>query len=214
MRRRDVIGMLGAAALPLTAHAQSAQPVVGFLSGGSAPAFAPHVAGFLGELKEAGFVSGQNLTVEYRWAEGRYERLPALATELVQRSVHVLATAGGTVTVRAARSATSTISIVFSISDDPVATCLVASLNRPGGNMTGVARLGTEVLAKNLEFVHGLVSAVTTIGLLINQKRTDADAQSKSARNAADAVGKTIRTLHASDEREIVAAFKIVESER
>jgi len=216
MRRRDVMKLLGAvAAWPLAARAQQpARPVVGFLGSTSQQPFASFVTAFAQGLRDAGFVEGQNLAIEYRWAAGQFERLPALASELVRQPVDVLATGGGNVSARAAKAATSTIPIVFVTADDPVASGLVASLNRPGGNMTGVTWLGSELLAKNLELVHELLPTVSVIGVLVNPKRQTADVQLRSAQDAANALGKAIRILHASTERDIDTAFETVASER
>jgi putative ABC transport system substrate-binding protein len=172
------------------------------------------MAGFVAGLKEAGFVDGQNLTIEYRWAEGRFERLPALAAELVQHPVHAIMAAQGTVSALAAKRATSTVPVVFVTADDPVAAGLVASVNRPGGNLTGVSRLGTMLGAKNLELIHQVVPAATRIGLLANPKRPTAAAQRKNVEDAAASVGKTIQVLDGSGESEIDAAFKTIASER
>jgi putative ABC transport system substrate-binding protein len=215
VKRRDFITLLGGAvaAWPLAASAQPAQPVIGFLGSGSPKTFTPHVNGFLDGLKEAGFVDGRNLTIEYRWAEGQFERLPALAAELVRRPVDVLATVGGNVSALAAKRATSTIPIVFLTADDPVASGLVASLSRPGGNMTGVTWLGAELGAKNLELVHQLLPAVSVIGVLVNPTRPTAEAQLKNAQDAGKAIGKTMRVLHAATKDDIDAAFNTVASE-
>ena len=216
MKRRDFISALGAAAAwPLTARAQPARHhAVGFLANGTPQAFAPDVAGFLEGLKEAGFVDGRNLKIEYRWSEGQLERLPGLAAELAGRPVDVLATAGGNVSAVAAKQATSAVPIVFVTAADPVATGLVASLNRPGGNVTGVTWLGVDVLGKNMELMHELLPAVSVIGVLMNPKNTIVETQMKNARAAASATGKTIRALHASSDREIDAAFDTVAAER
>jgi putative ABC transport system substrate-binding protein len=197
----------------LAAHAQSTKPVIGFLASGSRKSILASERGFLAGLKEAGFVDGQNLTIDYRWAEGHFERLPMLAAELAQRPVAVLFAAQGNVSALAAKRATSTIPIVFMTADDPVATGLVASFNRPGGNLTGVSRLGTMLVGKNVELVHQLLPSVSNVGLLVNPKRQTAEAQIKNARDAASALGKTIRVLHGSDEGEIEAAFKTIASE-
>jgi putative ABC transport system substrate-binding protein len=148
LRRREVIALLGgaAAAWPLAAHAQKpAMPVIGFLGSGSPEPNAPLVAAFLRGLKEGGYVEGQNVAIEYRWAEGQYDRLPALAAELVRRQVTVIAATGGIVSAAAAKAATTTIPIVFHLGVDPVDAGLVASLSRPGGNTTGVVSLNVEV---------------------------------------------------------------------
>ncbi len=217
MKRRDLIAGLGAAAAssvfqPLTTSAQS-QPVIGFLGNGSADGFVPHVAAFRQGLKDAGIADGQHV-IDFRWAAGHSERLPALAQELVRRPVDVIATIGGIVTARAAKAATSTIPIVFVTADDPVATGLVASLSRPDANLTGVARLNVELSGKTLEVMHELVPAAPVIGLLINPQRLTAETQLRNAQVAAKSFGKTIRVLHASSEREIDAVFETIAVER
>lgn len=216
MRRRAFIAGLGAAAAsrPLAVHAQPvAQPLVGFVHTGSAKAVTPHIAAFLQGVSDAGIANGRDIT-EFRWAEGSYERLPALMQELVRRPVSVLATIGGVVTARAAKAATSTIPIVFVTADDPVETGLVQSLNRPDGNMTGVTRLNIQLSAKSIEAVHELLPAVSNLGVLINPKRPTADVQVANMRNAAAAVSKSISVLHAFTEREIELAFQAAATER
>ena len=214
MKRRAFVAGLGAAAAwPLTARAQGTRPVLGFASG-EPKSFATSMGGFLAGLKEAGFVDGQNLTIEHRWAEGKFDRLPELAAELVRRPVDVIMAAQGTVTALAAKRVTSTIPIVFVTADDPVATGLVASLARPGGNLTGVSRLGTILGAKNLELIHQVVPTATLVGLLVNPKRPTAEAQRKNVEDAAATVGKTIRVLDGSSEAAIDASFKTIVAER
>jgi putative ABC transport system substrate-binding protein len=214
MNRRNAIkALVVAAAWPLAARAQT-RPVLGFLASGEPKTLSTSMAGFLGGLKESGFVDGQNLTIEYRWAEGRFERLSALADELVRRPVDVLFAAQGTVSALAAKRATSTIPIVFVTADDPVAAGLVASLSRPGGNLTGISRLGTALIGKNIELVHQIVPSASTVGVLVNPQRPTAQAQRQNAQVAATAIGKTVKVLHANSEAEIEAAFKAMVSER
>lgn len=210
--RRALIAGLGAAvAWPGMVRAQ-AQPVLGFLASGTrAPANAV-VTGFLAGLKEGGFVDGQNLKIEYRWADARVDRLPALAAELVNLPVDVIFAAQGSVTAAAAKGATSTIPIVFATSDDPVATGLVASFSRPGGNLTGVSRLGTELGAKNLELLHALLPSVSQIGMLSDPKISEE--RVKRVRDAAPALGKTIRVFSVSSPDEIDAAFDAMTLQR
>src|SRR6266481_6684218 len=159
MRRREFLGLLSGAAvaLPLTARAQqSTMPVIGFLNGSSSEGYAPRVTAFRQGLQEAGYVEGRNLAIEYRWAEGHYDRLPEMAADLVGRKVDVIATSGGPVPARAAKNATSTIPIVF-VASDPVEHGLIASLARPGGNLTGFAIMAIEVWPKRLEILSELI---------------------------------------------------------
>jgi putative ABC transport system substrate-binding protein len=214
MQRRDFIAALGSAASwPLVARAQERLPVLGFLSSGEAKTFFP-MAGFLAALKDAGFVDGQNVTIEYRWAEGQFDRLTVLAAELVRRPVDAIMAAQGTVTALAAKRATPIIPIVFVTADDPVAAGLVVSLARPGGNLTGISRLGTLLGAKNLELIHQVVPAASTVALLINPKRPTAEAQRKNIEEAAATLGKTIRVLDGSSEAAIELSFQAIVSER
>jgi putative ABC transport system substrate-binding protein len=173
MRRREFITLLGGAAAattwPITARAQQQTvPMIGYLGVGSPESAASNVAAFREGLKQAGYVEGKNLLIEYRWGEGQNNRLPALATELVRRRVAVIVSASGTPSVLAAKAATATIPIVFSVGTDPIAFGLVASLNKPGGNLTGVTLLFDEVASKRPELAHELVPATTIIALLVN----------------------------------------------
>src|ERR1700736_3993892 len=180
MRRREFLGVLGGAtaAWPLAARAQQpAMPVIGYLSARSPDDTAHLVAAFRRGLGEHGFVEGQNVTIEYRWALGPYDRLPAMAAELVRRPVAILATTGGEPAALAAKAATSTIPIVFLIGGDPVKLGLVASYNRPGGNATGMNILTATLEAKRLGLLHALVPQATTIGVLLNPKFQPADNQ-------------------------------------
>jgi putative ABC transport system substrate-binding protein len=208
--RRDFITLLGgAAAWPVAARAQQpAVPVVGFLGAPAAAPFVRHVAAIHQGLKEAGFVEGQNVRFEYRWADGHYDRLPAMASDLVSRHVAVIVPVGGAPAVAAAKAATSTIPVVFHMLADPVRLGLVASLNRPGGNITGVASMGVQIELKRLELLHELVPAATIIGLLVNQTNPAiAEPLTRDMQAAARTLGLQINVLHASSERDFDAVF-------
>jgi putative ABC transport system substrate-binding protein len=210
MRRRKFITLLGSAAagLPLAVRAQQpAMPVIGFLFSGTPEAGATLVASFRKGLSEAGYVEGRNVAVEYRWAEDNYDRLPGLAADLVHRQVAVITSVGALPDTLAARAATTSIPIVFSIGGDPVQLGLVTSLSRPGANLTGVTNLNTEVLPKRLELMHELVPSATKIALLVNPTNSAAETQSKDVQAAARTLGLEIDVLDASTVREIDATF-------
>ena len=212
MKRRAFIAALGgAAAWPLAARAQQPMPVIGFLHGQSVEAFSEHVRGFRQGLKEEGFAEGENVAIEYRWADNRYDRLPELAADLVRRRVAVIAATGGPVPASAAKAATATIPIVFTMGDDPVRLGLVASFARPGGNVTGVNFLVTELAAKRLELLRLLVPSATRIAVLVNPaEATNTETTLKDLEAAAPAIGLQIETLKASSGPEINAAFAAI----
>jgi putative ABC transport system substrate-binding protein len=195
------------AAWPLVARAQQpAVPVVGFLNGGTADGYAPMVAAFRQGLNEAGYVEGRNVAIEYRWAGGQYDRLPSLAADLVQQKVTVIA-ATTTPATLAAKAATSTVPIVFTTGGDPVELGLVASLNRPGRNLTGVTNLNVEVVPKRLELARELFPGATTVALLVNPANPVAATVSKDLQAVADTLGVRLHVLHASTEADFEAAF-------
>ena len=217
MRRREFITFFGSAAVawPLATRAQQApMPVIGFLNSGSSDAFRPLVAGFRRGLAEAGYVEGRNVSIEYRWAEGRYDRLPALAAELVRRPVSVIAATGGSVSALAAKSATSTIPIVFEAGGDPVTLGLVPSLNRPAGNITGVSNFFGTLAAKRLEILRELVPTSTVIATLTNPNNPTSESQLADIQAAARVLGLKIYIVKASNERDIEAAFANIVQER
>jgi putative tryptophan/tyrosine transport system substrate-binding protein len=208
MRRREFITLLGglAAAWPLAARAQQAAvPVIGFLNGASPDGYAPMVAAFRGGLKETGYVEGQNVAIEYRWADGQYDRVPAMAAEMVRRQVAaIVANTPGVLSVKAA---TKTIPIVFTTGSDPVQIGLVNSLNRPGGNVTGVTQLAVEVAPKRLELVHKLVPTATIIAVLVNPTNPNTETQLKELQAAARMLGLQLHVLHASTDSDIDTVF-------
>jgi putative ABC transport system substrate-binding protein len=209
--RRDFITLLGgaAAAWPLPARAQQppALPLIGFLSAVSAWESKFNVAAFRKSLSEAGFVDGRNVLIDYRWAEGRYERLPALAADLVRRQPAVIVTAGGSVSTLAVKAATAITPIVFTVGVDPVEVGLVASLNRPGGNLTGISVLANELDPKRLELLREVVPTASTIGLLVNPTNPAAEANIRRGQEAARILGLQLPILRATNEGELGAAF-------
>jgi ABC-type uncharacterized transport system substrate-binding protein len=209
MKRRRFITLLGgAAAGPFVAHAQqAAMPVIGFISGGSPGPFAYLVRAFRQGLNERGYVEGQNLGIEFRWAEGQYDHLPGLVGDLVRREASVLA-ATTTPGALAAKAATTTIPIVFATDGDPVQLGLTGSLNRPGGNITGVTQLNVEIGPKRVELAHELIPAATVIAMLVNPTNPLAEAIAKDSQAAARILGLQLHVLHASTEHDFDAVFK------
>jgi putative ABC transport system substrate-binding protein len=208
LRRREVITLLaGTAAWPLATRAQQPpMPVIGFLRPGSPEPNAYLVAAFRSGLGEIGYVEGQNVAIEFRWAERQYERLPAMATDLISRRVTVIA-AGSLPAALAAKAATSTIPIVFSVGVDPIAFGLVSSLNRPGGNATGVNNLNLELGPKQLEVLRELLPGATVVAALINPSNPNAETHSEDLRKAARTLGLQLHVLHASTEDDFDTAF-------
>jgi putative tryptophan/tyrosine transport system substrate-binding protein len=211
MRRREFISLLSGAAIawPHDARAQQpAMPVIGYLGSESPDVFAGRLRAFRQGLSETGYVEGNNVAIEYRWAENQYDRFPALLEDLVRRKVTVIAAVTGTPPALAAKAATTTIPIIFVTAGDPVALGLVASLNRPGGNLTGVATLTVELGAKQLEVLHELVPTATIIALVVNPTNpTNAERLSRDLQAAAHTLGLQLHVLHASTERDFDAVF-------
>jgi putative ABC transport system substrate-binding protein len=210
MNRRTFIGRVagGLLVVPLAAPAQKpALSVIGFLSSGSPTQWTHYVAGFRQGLRETGYVEGKNAAIEFRWAEGHYDRLPRLATELVSRHVAVLVATGGAASVLAAKAATSTIPIVFTGTSDPVRLGLVASLGRPGGNITGVSIFAVELIAKRVELLHQLVPKATVIAVLVNPDNAEVESDARRAQEATRSLGQKLHVLRARTEQDIDAAF-------
>jgi ABC-type uncharacterized transport system substrate-binding protein len=208
MRRREFITLLGgAAAWPAVARAQQPMPVIGYLGAQSPAAFASRVIAFRQGLGETGYAEGRNVAIEFRWAEGQHDRLSALAADLVSRQVAVIVAPGGAPAALAAKSATTTIPIVFEMGADPIAIGLVGSLNRPGGNITGVSSLNVEVTPKRLEILHELVPTAAVLAVLVNPTSPTADSQLRNLQAAARALGLQLHVLHASAERDFDTVF-------
>src|SRR2546428_9179062 len=207
MKRREFVTLIGgAAAWPLTAHAQQPTvPVIGFLNSASPDGYAPMVSAFRQGLKETGYIEGQNVTIEYRWAGGQYDRVPALAAELIRRQVAVIvANSPG---AQAIKAAITTIPIVFTTASDPVQLGLVTSLNRPGGNVTGVTQLYVKVMPKRLELAHELVPTATIIAALVNPTNPNTETIVRDLQAAARILGVQLHVLHASTERDLDTVF-------
>ena len=216
MRRRDFISLAGGAAAfwPVAAGAQQlAMPIIGYLDSSSADEYAPFLAAFRSGLNEAGFIEGRNVAIEYRWADARYDRLPALAAELVRIPVAVLVATGITAAV-ATKAATATIPIVFNTGGDPIRFGLVASLNRPGGNVTGVASLGKELVAKRFELLREMVPKADAIAFLVNPNNAVAELDTSDAQAAAATLGQKLIVLKASSKDDIDTAFSAIVEQR
>jgi putative tryptophan/tyrosine transport system substrate-binding protein len=216
MRRREFLGVLsGAAAWPLSAHAQQpARPVIGYLSSRAAATETDLAAAFQRGLNELGYVDRQNVTFEYRWAEGQYDRLASLAAELVRRQVAVIVTTGGAAPAQAAKSATTSIPIVFTTGDDPVKLGLVSSLNRPDGNATGVAVFVASLLPKRLQILRELFPTASTVGFLMNPNWAASASQLVDVQHAAGALGVRLYVVRASTAVEIDEAFSVLGQQR
>jgi putative ABC transport system substrate-binding protein len=216
MRRRDFISLAGGAAAfwPVAAGAQQlAMPIIGYLDSSSADEYAPFLAAFRSGLTEAGFIEGRNVAIEYRWADARYDRLPALAAELVRIPVAVLVATGITAAV-ATKAATATIPIVFNTGGDPIRFGLVASLNRPGRNVTGVASLGKELVAKRFELLREMVPKADAIAFLVNPNNAVAELDTSDAQAAAATLGQKLIVLKASSKDDIDTAFSTIVEQR
>jgi putative tryptophan/tyrosine transport system substrate-binding protein len=209
MKRRQLFAALGGLACwPLAARAQQLPlPVVGVLGAASGGEQAPYMAEFVRGLNQAGFIEGRNVAIEYRWAEGGYDRLPALAAELVRKQVAVIFASGGQPPLRAGAAATTEIPIVFTLAVDPVAEGYVTSLNRPGGNLTGVSFLAQEIAAKRFELLRELVPKIANMSLLVNPVGPSSEAEQRAVESAARGVGQTVVLLKASSAGEVEAAF-------
>jgi putative ABC transport system substrate-binding protein len=217
LKRREVITLLGGAtAWPLAARAQqAAMPVIGFLDSRPPDEMANRLGAFRRGLKEAGYVEGENVAIEYRWAENRIDRLPELAAELVRRQVNVMVTTGGNPPALAAKAATTTIPIVFLVGQDPVGLGLVASLARPSGNLTGINLFANELEAKRLELLHELVPKAARVAVLVNPADVpNTEATLRDVGTAARAIGLQIQVLNAGTSREIDAAFETIDRDR
>jgi putative tryptophan/tyrosine transport system substrate-binding protein len=215
MRRRELITLLGgaAAAWPLVARAQQRVPVVGYLGVGWPESDASDVAAFRKGLSEAGFVEGRNVAIEYRWAEAQNDRLPVLAADLVRSQVAVI-NVRGPVAARAARAASSSIPIVFGMGEDPVKEGIVASLNRPGANVTGFTDFANQLASKRLGLLHEIVPMAAVFGFLVNPTNPNAEPDTRDVQAAANATGRELRALAASSDRDLETAFATMVQQR
>jgi ABC-type uncharacterized transport system substrate-binding protein len=216
LRRREFITLLGGgvAAWPLAARAQQPMPVIGYLNGASSTQFTHLLAAFCKGLSDTGYAEGRDVAIEYRYADGQYDRLPALAADLLNRRVAAIVATAGTPTIRAAKAATATIPIVFVIGSDPVMLGFVASLNRPGGNITGVTLVAAETVAKRLGLLLELLPRATVIGVLANPKNPITEPQLTELQTAVHAIGRQMRVLNASTESDFEAAFAAADQQR
>jgi putative tryptophan/tyrosine transport system substrate-binding protein len=217
MQRRTFITLVGGAAVawPFAARAQQpAMPVIGFLNSGSRELFAVRVAAFHRGLNDTGFVEGRNVTIEYRWAQGQYDRLPALASDLVRRQVAVIAATGGIPSALAAKAATSTIPIVFVAGSDPIKFGVVTSLSRPDGNLTGLTAFTSELVPKRLELLHQVVRKAATIALLVNPTNAVTEIVQRDVQEAARSLGLQLNVVHASVEPDLDKVFATLEQLR
>ena len=216
MRRREFIAYIGgAAAWPLAARAQQAgMPVVGFLNPGLPEPSSFLVVAFREGLEKEGYVEGQNVTVEYRWASGHYNELQTLASDLVRRHAVAIAATGGSISAQAAKAATATIPLVFNVGEDPIKLGLVASFNRPGGNITGVNTLSPALESKRLGLLRELVPQAAIVAVLLNPSNPDADLQRRDIQAAASAIGQDLRTFDVGNESDIETAFAALVRQR
>jgi putative ABC transport system substrate-binding protein len=218
IQRREFITLLGSAAAatswPLLLCAQQAMPVVGFLNPGLPEPSSFLVTAFREGLKQAGYVEGLNVTIEYRWAKGHYDQMQTLVVDLVRRQVAVIAATGGSISAQAAKAATATVPIVFNVGEDPIKLGLVASFNRPGGNITGVSTLSPALESKRLGLLRELVPKAAIIAVLLNPTNPDADLQGRDVQAAAAAIGQDLRIFSASNESDIETAFAALVQQR
>ena len=216
VRRREFITLLGgaAAAWPFAARAQQPMPVVGFLNGASPTELRSRVVAFRDGLAENGYVEGHSVAIEYRWGLGQYQRLPEMAVDLVRHRVAVIAATGGVPSARAAKAATSEIPIVFTMGGDPVAFGLVASLNRPGGNITGITLISGEIVSKRIALLHDLLPSAKSLGVLMNATTPASEAEVAVAEREAHTLGWQLKVLRVGQERDFDAAFQPLVRER